>query len=199
MAVSPFDVVLALRTTNSIIRLARILPACCYRRKKQRCPHRLGNSLPVRTHGLCCIGHLGVRGVGQPASPVRPHCDEEGARLLTASGGRKSGQDLLVVRPLRDALRLFDLLRLAQCNPPRIASFVTNGAFSRPITTRQQEQQQDPFVYKRVSADINGGGGGGGLGGSHLLTDFPARAQCRRQRLRLRIKTEASWRLWLTR
>ena len=31
MAVSPFDVVLALRTTNSIIRLARILPACCYR------------------------------------------------------------------------------------------------------------------------------------------------------------------------
>lgn len=88
---------------------------------------------------------------------------------------------------------------LAQCNPPRLASFVTNGAFSRPITTRQQEQQQDPFVYKRVSADINGGGGGGGLGGSHLLTDFPARAQCRRQRLRLGTETEASWRLWLTR
>lgn len=59
----------------------------------------------------------------------------------------------------------------AQCNPARLARFITNGVFSPPVAARQQEQQQDPFggafLPTAAATPTAGGGGGGGLNGSH--------------------------------
>lgn len=58
----------------------------------------------------------------------------------------------------------------AQCNPARLARFVTNGVFSPPVAARQQ-QQQDPFggafLPTTTTTTLATGGGGGGLNGSH--------------------------------
>lgn len=86
-------------------------------------------------------------------------------------GGKPSWHGRLEVRCSSLACSEF-----AQCNPARLARFVTNGVFSPPVAARQQGQQQDPFggaflpttgATPATGGGSGGGSGGGGLNGSH--------------------------------
>eukprot|EP00903_Cladosiphon_okamuranus_P018229 g16768.t1 len=60
-------------------------------------------------------------------------------------------------------------LEFAQCNPTRLARFVTNGVFSAPVRAHQQEQQPDPFggAFLPTTAATTVADGGGEFDGSY--------------------------------
>lgn len=85
-----------------------------------------------------------------------------------AAGGKPSWHGRLEVRCGSLACSEF-----AQCNPARLARFVTNGVFSPPVAARQQEQQPDPFGGAFLPTTATGGGGE--LNGSLPHPDWFAR------------------------